>query len=78
MVLSQNQENENDSYEEYRDPNDAKNPDEQEQYQEDDDLDEIKYQERYTKLLKVFRVLPPDQVDELVKKEEDKAKQKSE
>jgi hypothetical protein len=29
-------------------------------------------EERYNKLLKVFKVLPPDSVDELIKKREEK------
>ena len=35
-------------------------------------------EERYNKLLKVFRVLPPDHVNELIKKREEKVQQDQE
>ncbi len=39
---------------------------------EDEDADDVAMEERYNKLLKVFKVLPPDSVDELIKKREEK------
>ncbi|CDW75095.1 UNKNOWN [Stylonychia lemnae] len=78
-VLSQIQGQESESFEEVKASNENKENDFQVDGDADDeDLDYLKYQERYNKLLKVFRVLPPDHVDDLVRKEEDKLKQKKE
>lgn len=41
--------------------------------EDEDDLDAIRMDDRYNKLLKVYRVLPPDYVDDMIKDKEEKS-----